>query len=213
MRLGTVTDTDDATGTATAVSDAWRDLDSATVGAALTALEGCAEQIPPAYSAKKIAGERAYRVARRGESVHLSPVPVTVERCVLVAWTPPDARFVARVSSGTYLRALARGAGEVLGCGAHLATLRRTEVGPFHVGQALAGEDLTPAALLRIEPLARGWPRRDVSVAEWIALRHGRPIPDSGPTGTVTLFLDGHLQGVGETEDGALHPRVVLPEP
>lgn len=213
MRLGTVTDTDDATGTPTPVSDAWRRLDAATVGAALSALEGRGEQVPPAYSAKKVAGERAYRAARRGDSVHLSPVAVTVDRCLLVAWDPPDARFVARVSSGTYLRGLARSAGESLGCGAHLVALRRTEVGPFRLGDALAAEDLTPSALRPIETLAGGWPRRDASVEEWTALRHGRPIHDAAAPGTVTLFVGGRLRGIGEMESGVLHPRVILPEP
>jgi len=212
MRLGTVTDTDDATGAPTTASDAWRHLDAATVGAALSALEGRGVQIPPAYSAKKIAGERAYRVARRGDPVRLAPVTVTVDRCVLVAWDPPDARFVARVSSGTYLRGLARSAGERLGCGGHLASLRRTEVGPFRLGEAVAADALTPAALLPIEPLADGWPRRDLHAVEWTALRHGRPIPDGDDHGTVTLFVDGRLRGVGATEGGILHPRVILPE-
>ena len=210
MRLGAVTETDDVTGAPTAVSDGWRTLEASEVSAALAALEGSHEQVPPAYSAKKVAGERAYRLARRGAPVELAPVAVTVDRCALVGWDPPDVRFRARVSSGTYVRALARSVGERLGCGAHLARLRRTEVGPFRVSDALAVEELTPGALLPVEPLARGWPRRDLTGTEWAALRHGRPVPDGEPQEVVTLFVDGRLHGIGATEDGVLHPRVIL---
>src|SRR5258708_11677881 len=108
MRLGTTTDTDDGTGSATQTSDGWQALDAGAVGAALARFVGRYEQTPPAYSAVKVDGERAYRRARRGEAPAPRARSVEVGELVLDQWTPPDARFHATVSAGTYLRSLAR---------------------------------------------------------------------------------------------------------
>ncbi len=213
MRMGTTTDTDDPTGTPTATSERWRDCTAKAVGEALTALKGLREQVPPAYSAKKIGGRRAYRRARSGEAVALAAVPVTVHRMVLLEWSPPDARFETEVSSGTYVRELARSVGERLGCGAHLAALHRTRVGPFHVDDAVPADDLTPERLQAPEPLADGWPRRDLSAGEWEALRHGRPVPATGVEATVTLFVTDRLVGIAEADGVSLKPRVILADP
>lgn len=211
IRLGATTTTDDRTGQPLAQSDRWRDLGQSEVAAAMRALEGESWQEPPAFSAKKVAGERAYRRARRGEPVTLAPVRVRIEGFSLTAWTPPDVAFTVRVSSGTYVRALARTLGETLGCGAHLAALRRVAVGPFGVAGAKAPTDVTPADLAPPESLAAGWPRRELSSDELDAVVHGRPIAAGEVTGAVALFADGSLAGIGETEGEWIKPRVVLP--
>src|SRR5690606_5028509 len=106
MRLGAATDTDDATGSVVAESDAWRTLDDATIRAAFAAEAGRRPQRPPAYSAKKIAGERAHRLARRGEIVELPDVDIEVHAIEVIAIALPEITFHVRCSSGTYIRSI-----------------------------------------------------------------------------------------------------------
>jgi tRNA pseudouridine55 synthase len=211
MRLGATTDTDDGTGTVTQTSDGWRALDAGAVGAALARFAGCYEQTPPAYSAVKVGGERAYRRARRGEAPAAKARPVDVSELVLDAWAPPDARFHARVSAGTYLRSLARDVGAALGCGGHLVALERTTVGPFTLADAVAPERVSPAAIRDVATLVGDLARRDLDAAERAAVAHGRPVAaGTEEGGRVALFADGALLAVAEREGDVLKPRVVL---
>jgi len=211
IRLGRTTATDDATGPTAGASDAWRSLDRARVEAALARFRGAYVQRPPAYSAVKVEGERAYRRARRGEPVALAARPVEVSALELVRFAPPDVAFRATVSGGTYLRGLARDVGEELGCGAHLATLVRTRVGPFRLEEGVAPERLTAGDLRDPATLVAELPRRDLDDAGRTAVMHGRPVPAGmGEEGRVALFADGHLVAVAEREGELLKPRVVV---
>jgi tRNA pseudouridine55 synthase len=211
IRLGARTSTDDGTGEVLAASDGWRALDAAAVEGALAGFRGSIAQRPPAHSAVKVGGERAYRRARRGEAVDLPARPAEVHSLVLVAWTPPDASFRATVGAGTYLRSLARDVGDVLGCGGHLVALRRTRVGPFALGDAVAAEALSPARLLDPEVLVAGLPRRDLTAAERDAVVHGRRLEgQKGQGQTVALFANGTLVAVAENDGELLKPRVVV---
>lgn len=217
IRLGTTTATDDATGAPVATSDAWRDVTSGALEVALSRFRGTFAQRPPAFSAVKVAGERAYRRARRGEAVALAPRPVTVAELTVVAFAPPDVRFRASVSAGTYLRSLARDVGEALGCGAHLAALTRTAVGAFTLADAIAPEAVTWAAVRPAAALVVALPRRELSDDERAAVVHGRPL-EGGVAGVeggtdVALFHGGELVAVAAAADGALKPRVVLAAP
>src|SRR5438046_1769758 len=166
MRLGATTATDDATGATVATSETWRGVDRARVDAALAAFRGAYDQRPPAYSAVKVAGERAYRRARRGASVELRPRRVQVTELELGRFAPPDVGFRAPAGGGTYLRSLARDIGEALGCGAHLATLRRTRVGPFRLAEAVAPDAVTARALRDPAELVRGLPAAELDDAD-----------------------------------------------
>jgi len=211
IRLGRTTATDDATGPTAGASDAWQSLDRARVEAALARFRGAYAQRPPAYSAVKVEGERAYRLARRGEPVVLAARPVLVSALELVCFAPPDVGFRATVSGGTYLRGLARDVGEELGCGAHLATLVRTRVGPFRLEEGVAPERLTAGDLRDPATLVAELPRRDLDDAGRTAVMHGRPVPAGmGEEGRVALFVDGHLVAVAEREGELLKPRVVV---
>ncbi|HEX9670003.1 MAG TPA: tRNA pseudouridine(55) synthase TruB [Thermoanaerobaculia bacterium] len=144
LRLGVTTDTYDATGRVVAEAPAGG-LTTAAVAAAMGAFEGTSEQRPPPYSAKKVGGVKYYELARRGEEVPQETKEVTVfEFKPLGELSGPDAsgarslRFLLSCSSGTYARSLAHDVGQALGCGAHLAALRRTQIGPFTVGSALS---------------------------------------------------------------------------
>ncbi len=212
IRLGATTATDDVTGPVLAVSEAWRHLDRAAIAAALERFEGAYEQRPPAFSAIKVEGERAYRRARRGEAVSLGVRRVEVRDLALVDVAPPDVRFRATVTAGTYLRSLARDVGAALGCGAHLAALTRTRVGPFRLEDAVAPGAITPGSLQDAAALVAELPRRDLDAREREAVVHGRAVTGGGrgEGGRVALFADGRLLAVAESAGDVLKPRVVL---
>lgn len=211
IRLGTVTATDDGTGDPVQVSEAWRGLPREAIAAALEGFRGMIAQRPPAHSAVHLDGERAYRRARRGEAVRIAPRPVRVERLTLEGYAPPDVRFRATVGGGTYMRSLARDLGAVLGCGAHLAELTRTAVGPFHLDQALPPERVTTGDLRPAGLLVADLPARALAGPERDAVVHGRPLPAAGDEAQVALFAaDGELVAVGEREGDLLKPRVVV---
>lgn len=215
-RLGVATDSDDLTGAPIAQSEAWRALEREAVQRAFARFAGGYEQRPPAYSAVKVKGERAYRRARRGESVAPEPRRVEIRELALTSWAPPDFAFRAVVSGGTYVRSLVRDIGEALACGAHVTRLVRTAVGPYRLGDAVPPESITADAIRPMDDLVTGLPRRELSADERGAAVHGRPIAagrdHAGPH--VALFAAGDLVGVAEpaTIDGVpmLKPRVVV---
>ena len=211
MRLGVTTDTDDATGALLKTETV--DVTAQQVGAALAQFRGGYEQRPPAYSAVKIAGERAYRRARRGEVVEPAARRVEIGELDLVEFTGTDVRFRATVGGGTYLRSLARDVGAALGCGAHLVALRRTAVGPLRLTEAVAPEAVTAGDLRDPAILVAHLPRREVSVTERDSVVHGRPIkrdPVPDTRDPVALFAGAELLAVGEVEGEVLKPRVVV---
>ena len=108
-----------------------------------TASSGLQKQRPPAFSARKIGGERSYRLARRGVTLELPESDVTVHSLELMEFRFPELVFQTRVSAGTYVRALARDIGEVLGTGAHLTALRREAIGSLRIEQAVSLEVLS----------------------------------------------------------------------
>ena len=107
---------------------------------------GQVEQTPPPFSAKKVDGKPAYKAARRGEAVVLKPVSLVIEEFVIGPLEGEYAEFTIRISSGGYVRSVAHDLGKVLGCGAHLARLRRVAAGPFTLAQALTLEELSDQA-------------------------------------------------------------------
>ncbi len=136
VRWGAETDTDDSDGTVTGTSDARPDAEA--IRAVLPAFTGEIMQRPPAYSAIKIAGQRAYDLAREGEAVVLEERPVAIHRLVLAEMPDRDhAVFEAECGKGTYVRALARDIGRRLGCLGHVVALRRLVVGPFDAAHAV----------------------------------------------------------------------------
>lgn len=211
--LGAVTTTHDAEGEVVAVTDASA-VSAAAVDAALAALTGTIEQVPPAVSAIKVGGVRSYARARRGEGVVLAARTVTVS--ALERRGPVTAgRFDLSVtcSSGTYVRALARDLGEALGVGAHLGALRRTASGHYRIEDAhpLETLDVATALVPLADAAAAAFPRRDVSGAEADRLAHGVPLPPSGSTGPVAVLApDGSLVALVEDRDGSARPLCVF---
>jgi tRNA pseudouridine55 synthase len=134
MRLGQVSSTGDPEGEITTVSDTTPDLQA--LQEALEKFSGPIMQVPPAYSAIKVGGQRAYKLARAGREVTLQPRPATIHRLTVIDYTYPEARLIAEVSSGTYIRTLVEDLGRALGTGAYTTQLRRVTVGPYGIGQA-----------------------------------------------------------------------------
>ncbi len=230
LRLGVETDTHDREGETVAESDAWRDVTAGDLERAAAALTGRIRQRPPAFSAKKVDGRRAHRAARAGEEVELPEEEVRVERLELLGWDPPLARIRVEVGTGTYVRALARDLGRALGCGAHLRSLRRTDVGPFSVDRAapppaLEEGELPGAAWLSPAEALAWLPSRRLEDEEARRVGHGSRVPEGrldapsldgsvrDPGGLpVALLHEGRLLAVAERLDGQLQPRKVFPD-
>ena len=216
--LGVETDTDDRTGTPVVESDAWRSLRPAEVEAAFTMQVGERMQVPPTYSAKKVGGERSHRRARRGEAVEAEPVPVRIHSLTIERFEPPEVHFEVTCSSGTYIRAIARDAGRHLGCGAHLAALRRTAIGDHRVSDALALERLgdgDAVAAHLLSPLEALSHLPVVALDTESARRIGHGMAVEAPAGCqkgvpLALVRAGDLVAIGEADNGRIRPRKVF---
>lgn len=182
-RLGITTTTADREGEVAAEQPV-PDFDEAVLETALAKLRGRIMQVPPVYSALKQGGEPLYRKARRGETVAVAPRAVDIHRLDLLERAGDTLRLYVECGGGTYIRSLAVALGEALGCGAHLAGLRRLWVEPFTAPAMITLERLAEAAARGeaeslLLPLAAGvahWPalRLDAALAQ--AVRHGRPL-------------------------------------
>ena len=143
IRFGFATDTFDADGSA--VGEQIRpSLTLAEIRAAASRFQGLMEQIPPPFSAKKIAGTPAYKLARAGKPVELKAAEITIRAFTITALDCEDASFAMSISAGGYVRSVAHELGRELGCGAHLSSLRRTQAGPFTLDDAHRLEELEP---------------------------------------------------------------------
>ncbi|MEV4677718.1 MULTISPECIES: tRNA pseudouridine(55) synthase TruB [Actinomadura] len=217
IRLGQSTNTDDAEGEITATASAASVADEA-LRAGVAALTGPIQQVPPQVSAIKVNGERAYKMARKGEDVALAARPVTVH-----SFTVTDVRREGDLidvdasvacSSGTYIRALARDLGASLGCGGHLTALRRTRVGPYDLAMARTLDQFAekPEILPMGEAVAAVFPRRDVSADDARKIAHGGRLPAAGlGPGPVGVFApDGTLLALVEERGGQAKPLAVF---
>ena len=149
IRFGFATDTYDADGEPTGPdcsSEAAASLAFEKIRAAASRFHGTIEQTPPPFSAKKIAGKPAYKLAREGKPVELKPVPITITNFEITRLLGCEAEFTMEISSGGYVRSVAHEMGQILGCGAHLSRLRRTRAGVFTLAKAHSLDQLEPLA-------------------------------------------------------------------
>ena len=217
VRLGQQTDTDDRTGTIVTGSEHWETVTAEQVRSALDEQLGNIEQFPPAYSAKKIAGRRAYDVARKGEAPALRAEAVTVHRLDLCDYSPPDVTIEVECSSGTYIRSIARDVGESLGTGGHLRSLRRQRIGRFDVAEAVALDDelLSERIVASIRPPEEAVAHLATANLDATAgsdLSHGRSVEwgqDSGRE-PVAVIVEGSLVAIAEPREGQLWPQKVF---
>jgi len=227
IRLGLSSSTDDAEGEITGGASA-AGLTQETLARAVRDLTGEIQQVPPAVSAIKVDGQRAYRLARNGTVPELKARPVTVCEFTVTAIRQVghgdllDVDATVRCSSGTYIRALARDLGQSLGTGGHLTRLRRTRVGGYGLADAKTLEQL--AERFEVMPLAQAaaaaFPRRDLSADEARRLAHGaRLAPDvhrpaeaaqADDRPTAAYAPDGTLIALLAEQEGQARPLVVF---
>lgn len=147
MRLGQTSSTGDEEGEKTHVSDS-KPTESAVI-AALKSFEGEIEQTPPVYSAVKVGGQRAYKLARQGKDVKLKPRSVKIYKITDIHYDYPEVTFTARVSSGTYIRSLVEDIGRDLTTGAYMNDLKRIQVGNFELGRAQYADNISVESIWR----------------------------------------------------------------
>jgi tRNA pseudouridine55 synthase len=223
VRWGDATDTDDGEGRIVATSDARPPPEA--IEALLPNFKGEILQRPPAFSAVKIDGERAYDLARAGAAVSLEPRPVHIDALALEGCPDRDtAMFSAQCGKGTYVRALARDIGEALGCYGHVVALRRTRVGCFGEAQAVGMPELGAAAeqgeaalqrlLHPVEAVLADLAVLRVGRDDAIRLRRGQPVLARGQEpfapGPAYAICQGRLIAVGQIEKGELRPTRVF---
>jgi tRNA pseudouridine55 synthase len=218
LRLGARSDTDDAEGTITLVTTA-SPPEPAAMLECLAGFVGTIDQVPPAYSAVKVTGRRAYDLARQGQEVSLQPRRIHIHAIDMLCYTYPDLELEVRCGKGTYIRSLARDLGERLGCGALVQNLRRIRVGPFATEEAVTLETPAVDARARLLPLAMAvaeLPRVMLADAEVRRLRSGQEVRDplaASETREVAVFDQaGKLVGVARpvASRGTLQPEKML---
>ncbi|HKJ61414.1 MAG TPA: tRNA pseudouridine(55) synthase TruB, partial [Hyphomicrobiales bacterium] len=227
VRWGVETDTDDSEGKPVHSSDARPER--AAIEDALETFRGEIMQTPPRYSAIKIEGERAYDLAREGEDFEIAARPVTVNRLDIVECGSQDeCVFEAECGKGTYVRALARDLGRMLGCYGHVIELRRTGVGPFQEENSVTLDELEAAAALEensrealmahimpVQTALDGIPALVIDTSDASMLRRGKSIILRGRDapihkGMIYATTRGKLVALGEVSKGELKPSRVF---
>jgi tRNA pseudouridine55 synthase len=227
VRWGEERDTDDAEGRVVVTSEQRPSAEA--IQAVLPGFIGTISQVPPRFSAIKIAGERAYDIARDGEEVELEARPVEVERLDIVETPGPDHTvFAALCGKGTYVRALARDIGRLLGCRGHVSALRRTAVGSFTepdmmtleklealCHRAAAGEASLADALMPVATALDDIPAVAVSRADAARLQRGQAVLMRGRdapvfSGTLYVTASGQLIALAEVDGGEIVPKRVF---
>ena len=214
---GAETNTDDADGSVVASSELRPERGA--IEAQLPRFLGTVEQRPPAFSAIKIAGERAYDLAREGELVEIAPRAVTIHALTISTHHGGSTTFETRCGKGTYVRAIARDLGRALGCYGHVTALRRTRVGPFVEADsvplaALEEADTAAASLRRVEAGLGELTRILVDRSDAARLRRGQSMllrgADAPPQGEAYAACSGVVIAIGAIEHGELVPARVF---
>jgi tRNA pseudouridine55 synthase len=206
-RLGEETDTLDAEGEVTrraTVSVSRADVERACAG-----LVGETLQRPPAYSAVKVGGRKLYEAARKGEALEAEPRRVRVDTFEVASFDRRDFAFRVVCSGGTYVRVLVADIGSALGCGAHLARLRRTAIGPFRVEDGVPPG--SPGPPLPLERAVAHLPRMDLEPEEARVAANGSILGPAGIEGPYGVYApDGRLIGIYRDEGSKARPEMIL---
>jgi tRNA pseudouridine55 synthase len=219
IRMGVTTSTADAEGEV--LRERPVEVSRGDVEAVLPRFVGTIAQLPPRHAALKFQGRNYYEYARAGIDIPRAEREVVVSELALDRWSPPDFTLRVRCGKGTYVRVLAEDIGEALGCGAHLAALRRTATGGFALDAAATLEMLAtlPEArrdlrLLATDALVIALPRLDLDRGEAASLRQGQRIACAGlPDGAYRTYAAGVFAGVAHSHQGSLRPRRLVAAP
>lgn len=187
-----------------------------TVRNVVGSFQGQQVQTPPVYSAIKINGRRAYKLARQGEKVELTPRVVHIYQIEIMEYAYPLLRITVRCSAGTYIRSLARDIGSKLGTGGYLQALRRISIGSFRLEHAVTLDTITESARISLEKALADYPQTAITAEEWEKIRHGQKIyapnfPQCSQS-TFVRFQDTIVVWA-EREGDWLCPKKLLAEP
>lgn len=205
--LGVTTTTQDASGEVIATRDATH-VTPDELREAVESFRGEIDQIPPMVSAIKVGGEALYKKARRGETIERKARRVTIHELELTGVAPPSIHV--RCGKGTYIRTLVHDIGERLGVGAHVATLRRTAVGPYTQDQAVPVGDVTEASLRPMADAVAGYPRRTVQPSEALRLAQGKALDAAGIDGPYAVFAGDALIAMARDDGDQARSLCVL---
>ncbi|MEO6396311.1 MAG: tRNA pseudouridine(55) synthase TruB [Devosia sp.] len=218
LAWGTATTTDDIEGEIVAISPVRATADA--IQSQLPNFTGNILQRPPAFSAIKIDGERAYARARAGEAIDLAPRPVHIESLTLIDHTPDVTTLEMQCGAGTYVRAIARDLAVSLGSQGHVGWLRRTSVGDFgesaaHTLSAIEAAADRDALLLPTSAVLRHLPEFPLSAEDAELIRHGNPVLLRGQSAPIVVAeawvsFKGNVLAVGRVESGRFRPGRVL---
>jgi tRNA pseudouridine55 synthase len=217
--LGASTVTDDAEGEvlSTASAEKLAEISDSAIEEALAPMRGVILQRPSSVSAVKVAGERAYARVRAGEEVDLPPREVHISKLLIQDIRRVDHRIEIDIAvtcgAGTFIRAIARDCGEILGVGGHLSKLRRTKVAPFDLTSAISVADLKSGDFSRIDVEALAKLRfhvRDINEVERGELRFGRALTESGVDSVVAAIFQGKLIALLQDRESKAHPIAVF---
>lgn len=217
VKLGAASDTDDAEGSITPspwIAAPTRIALDRTLGGFV----GSIEQVPPAFSAARVIGRRAYDLARQGKEVTLSPRTVTIHAIEVLSYSYPELEIEVRCGKGTYIRSLARDLGQRLGTGGYITALRRLAVGSFTEADAVTLDAAPDEARRKLLPNARAvddLPRLVLPEPETMRLLHGQhvlaPMPVAAEWPEAAICDEsGRLLAVVENAAGVLHARKVF---
>ncbi len=204
LRLGIVTDTQDTTGRI--LEERPVNITEEALRAAVLALRGERDQLPPMYSAVKVGGKALYAYARAGKDVERKPRHITVYSAEPLGWRGEEYRFRIVCSKGTYIRTLCHDLGETLGCGGAMSSLRRLRAGPFRLEDAVTLDAVTEggaARLLPLDSLFADRPALTLDGERTLRVRCGNDIPAEGKAGQYRLYgPDGEFLALAALENG-----------
>ena len=214
LKLGERTTTGDAEGAVLETRPV--SISSSELEVACMSLRGAIDQVPPMYSALKVAGRPLYEYARSGVELERKSRAVMIRRLDIVAFERERVTIAVDCSKGTYIRVLAEDLGQALGCGAHLIELRRTRIGPFAIERAVSLDAVEQdpnrsAALLPVDALLEGWHVLNLEQAEAERFMHGQRIrleamPSEHRIGHCRVYGQGRFLGAGELAEGVISP-------
>lgn len=171
---------------------------------------GTSDQVPPAASAVKIGGERAYRKMRQGRDVDMPSRTVEITTCDIIKYSYPNLQLRVACSKGTYIRSLAHDLGQTLRVGAYLAALRRTRIGDWSIDDAVTIEDLAWAHVVPLKEILKDRPSRKLTDAEFEDLGHGRTIEGTCKENEIAWYEDLPVAVLEAKGSGQIKARKVL---